>query len=223
MKTTFLITSLVFFMLFTSVLSFAEARGFSPFSFHLVDEIMYNDLWFYVDGSKSNFKVDKGETATFPLSITSKASDGTVVDFHATIDNDQMGEIRFPPGVNIQLEPNQMTMNGTNQILNVTVHVSEKAPSSKYNVQLVGVWKDEGKIPNFMGTAFSLHVGRDFGNDAIPVNFFMSPLKFAKDGVPPEEIPCRNGFILILKYDDSPACVNEDTKPKLIQRGWMKT
>ena len=223
MKTRLLITSLVIFVLFASVFSFAEARTFSPFSFHLADEIMYDDLYFYVDGGKSNFKVDKGETATFPLAITSKAFDGTVVEFHATIDNDQMGKIRFPPGVNIQLEPNQMTMNGTNQILNVTVEVSEKAPSSKYNVQLVGVWKEEGNTPNFMGTAFSLHVGRDFGDDAIPVNFFMPPLKFAKDGVPPEEIPCRNDFILILKYDDSPACVNHETKPKLIQRGWMKT
>lgn len=220
MKTSLLI---VFMVLSVSLVSFADARTFTPFSFHLADEMMYNDLPFYVDGSKTNFQVDRGETATFPLAIISKAADGTVVNFHATIDNNQMGEIRFPPGVNIQLEPNQMILNGEDKILSVTVHVSEKAPSSKYNINLVGVWKEEGKIPDFMGTSFSLHVGRDFGNDAIPVNFFMPPLKFAKDGMSPEEIPCRNNFILILKYDDSPACVNHETKPKLIQRGWMKT
>lgn len=216
-------TCVVFVLLLVSVVSHADARGFSPFHFRLADEIMYDDLWFYVDGSKSNFKVDKGETATFPLVITSKHSVGTVVDFHATIGNDQMGKIRFPPGVHIQLEPNQMILNGQNQTLNVTVHVSEKAPTSKYNVNLVGVWQEEGNIPDFVGTGFSLHVGRDFGNDAIPVNFFLPPLKFAKEGIPPEEIPCRNAFILILKYDGSPACVNEDTKPDLIERGWMKT
>lgn len=222
MKTKFLITYLMLSILFASLISYADARGFSPFHFRLADEIMYDDLWFYVDGSKLNFKVDKGETATFPLVITSKHSVGTVVDFHATIGNDQMGEIRFPPGVNIQLEPNQMILNGQNQTLNVTVHVSEKAPSSKYNVNLVGVWQEEGNIPDFMGTGFSLHVGRDFGNDAIPVNFFLPPLKFAKEGIPPEEIPCRNAFILILKYDGSPACVTESTRQKLIERGWVK-
>ena len=223
MKTRLLIITVVISIVFTSLISFVDARGFSPFHFRLADEIMYDDLWFYVDGSKPNFKVDKGETATFPLIITSKSSVGTVVNFHATIDNTQMGKIKFPPGVNIQLEPTQMILNGKNQTLNVTVHVGEKAPSSKYDVRLVGVWKEEGKIPDFMGTSFSLHVGRDFGDDAIPVNFFMPPIKFAKEGVLPQEIPCRNGMILILKYDDSPACVNEDTKPKLIDRGWMKT
>ena len=219
MKSLFLI---MFFVFAVSLISSADARGFSPFHFSLADEIVYNDLWFYVDGGKSNFKVDRGETSTFPIIITSKYSVGTVVDFHATIGNDQMGKISFPRGVNIQLEPNQMTLNGKNQTLNVTVHVSEKAPSSKYNVQLVGVWKEEEKIPDFMGTSFSLHVGRDFGDDAIPINFLMPPLKFVKEGISVEDIPCRNALYLILKYDGSPACVNEETKPKLIQRGWMK-
>jgi hypothetical protein len=223
MKTRLLITYLILSILFASLISYADARGFSPFHFRLADEIVYNDLYFYVDGSKSNFRVDKGETATLPLIITSKHSVGTVVDFHATIDNDQMGEIRFPPGVNIQLEPNQMTLNGQNQTLNVTVHVSEKAPSSKYNVNLVGVWQEEGKIPDFIGTGFSLHVGRDFGNDAIPVNFFEPPLKFVREGVEPKDIPCRNALVLILRYDGAPSCVHEDTKPRLIERGWTKT
>ncbi len=213
----------VFALLFVSVVSYVDARDFSPFHFRLADEIMYDDLWFYVDGIKPNFKVDKGETATFPIVITSKHAIGTTVDFHATIGNDQMGKIRFPPGANIHLEPNQMILNGQNQTLNVTVQVSERAPSSKYNVNLVGVWKEEGKISDFMGTGFSLHVGKDFGNDAVPVNFLEPPLKFSREGVEPKDIPCRNDLILILKYDGTPACVREETKPRLIERGWMKT
>ncbi len=223
MKTRLLIIFLMFSILSVSLISFADARGFSPFHFRLADEIVYDDLYFYVDGSKPNFRIDKGETATLPLMITSKHSAGTVVDFHATIGNDQMGEIRFPLGVSINLEPNQMTLNGQNQTLNVTVHVSEKAPSSKYNVQLVGVWKEEGKIPGFLGSSFSLHVGRDFGGDAISVNFFEPPLKFAREGVEPKDIPCRNALVLILRHDGAPSCVHEDTKPRLIERGWMKT
>lgn len=224
MKTAFLILTL-FLLLFSNgvlVMQNADARGFSPFSFRLADEIMYDDLYFYVDGGKSNFRVEKGESSSFPIIMTSKHSVGEVIDFHVTTGNDQMGKIRLPHGVNIQLDPNQITTNGGNQTVNVVVHVSDKAPSSKYNVQLVGVWKEDGNIPDFMGTSFSLHVGKDFGDDALPVNFFEPPLKFAKGGALLEEIPCRNAFILILKYDGSPACVDDDTKPRLIERGWMK-
>ena len=206
-----------------STFDYAEARGFTPFSFSLADEITYNDLSFYVDGSKSNLIVEKGETVTYPLIIGSRVGESTTVNFHATIGNDQMGEIRFPLEVDIQLKPSRITLNGTEQILNVIIHVSEKAPSSKYNINLVGVWEDEGKIPDFMGTSFLLHVGKDFGNDAIPINFFMSPLKSVQHGMSAEEIVCRNGMILILKNNDTPACIYEETKPKLIQRGWMKT
>ena len=206
-----------------STFDYAEARGFTPFSFSLADEITYNDLSFYVDGSKSNLIVEKGETVTYPLIIGSRAGESTTVDFHATIGNDQMGEIRFPLGVDIHLKPSQIILNGTEQILNVTIHTSEKAPSNKYNINLVGVWEEEGKIPEFMGTSFSLHVGKDFGNDAVPINFFMSPLKSVQHGMPAEEIVCRNGMIMILKHNDTPVCIYEETKPKLIQRGWMKT
>ena len=206
-----------------STFDYAEARGFTPFSFSLADEITYNDLSFYVDGSKSNLIVEKGETVTFPLIIGSRAGESTTVNFHATIGNDQMGEIRFPLGVDIQLKPSQITLNGTEQILNVIIHASEKAPSSKYNINLVGVWKEEGKISDFMGTSFSLHVGKDFGNDAVPINFFISPLKSIQHGMSAEEIVCRNGMMMILKHNDTPACVYEETKLKLIQRGWMKT
>lgn len=216
-----IVLPVVFVLLFVSVFLFADARSISPFSFNLAEEIEYNDLYFYVEGGKTNIKVDNGESVTFPILIKSSNS-GTTIDFHTTIGNDQMGPIKFPHGTNIQLEPNQLKLDGTDQILNITIHVSDNAHPSKYDVSLVGVWNEEGKISDFTGTSFSLHVGRDFGDNAIPVNFLMPPLKFAKEGISPEEIPCRNDFILILKYDDSPVCVKEETKLNLIERRWMK-
>lgn len=198
----------------------ADAREFHPFSFRLADEIEYNDIPFYVAEGTPNLVVDKGEYASFPIIILKKGN-STIIDFHATLGN-QMEKNRFPPGVTINLDPIPMNLRMPNQTLYVTVYASDTAPSSKYNVGLVGVWEKDDGTNNFKGTAFSLHVGRDFGNDAIPVNFLLPPLKFEKEGVPASEIPCRNAMILILKHDDSPACVLEDTRIKLIQREWMK-
>jgi len=54
--------------------------------------------------------------------------------------------------------------------------------------------------------------------------FYPAPTKQTKSGLFPFEIKCKDHLELIFKHSDrSPACVNEDTKPKLIQRGWMKT
>lgn len=220
----------VMFFILLSIITFgisapeyAEARGFNAFSFSLADETAYNDLSFYVDGSKPNLVVEKGEMAAYPIVINSKTDESTTVNFHTTIGNDQMGEVRLPLGVDIQLNPNPIVLEGNDQMLNVTVHVSDNAPSNKYNVNIVGVWNTEENISDFLGSSFSLHVGRDFGDDAVPVNFFQSPLKYYKDGATPEEIVCRNGMILVLKNNDIPACVQDETKPILIKRGWMKT
>ena len=47
------------------------------------------------------------------------------------------------------------------------------------------------------------------------------PLKQFKDGINPEVIHCNDDLVLIQKYDGTPACVKEQTKTKLIERGWM--
>ena len=121
----FIIMIVLSFTAGISAFDYTEARGFTPFSFSLADETMYNDLSFYVDGSKSNLIVEKGETVTYPLAIGSRTNESTTVNFHTTIGNDQMGEIQLPLGVDIQLKPSQITLNGTEQILNVTIHASE--------------------------------------------------------------------------------------------------
>lgn len=51
----------------------------------------------------------------------------------------------------------------------------------------------------------------------------LSPLKQIKSGVPIDEIECKDGLVLVTKNNDSPACVTESTKKKLIERGWTAT
>lgn len=47
-----------------------------------------------------------------------------------------------------------------------------------------------------------------------------TPLKQFKVGVSIDKIQCRDNFVLIQKYDESPACVTYQTGVKLIDRGW---
>lgn len=49
---------------------------------------------------------------------------------------------------------------------------------------------------------------------------FLSPKKQTENGRVSTSVRCNNDLELILKYDDSPACVTPETKQKLIQRGW---
>lgn len=55
--------------------------------------------------------------------------------------------------------------------------------------------------------------------DCKPLDIF-SPKKQHEKGIPIEEIKCRTGFSLILKINDSPACVSPKTSLKLEQYGW---
>ena len=57
----------------------------------------------------------------------------------------------------------------------------------------------------------------DFLNDTI----ILSPLKQLRLGTPIEEIQCRESLVPVAKNDGSPACVKEESIPKLIERGWM--
>ncbi len=49
-----------------------------------------------------------------------------------------------------------------------------------------------------------------------------SPLRQIQDGILPENVTCNEGLELIYKNNNvgSPACVQPDSKMKLIQRGW---
>ena len=57
--------------------------------------------------------------------------------------------------------------------------------------------------------------------EAIAENFIeLSPLKQIKAGISIEKIQCRENFVLVQKYDDSPACVKFESILPLLQRGW---
>ena len=51
---------------------------------------------------------------------------------------------------------------------------------------------------------------------------YLSPLKQIQSGISFDEIQCKQNLVLIQKYDGSPACVTEQTKQKLVKRGWTK-
>lgn len=52
---------------------------------------------------------------------------------------------------------------------------------------------------------------------------WVQPKKQFRDGIPSDEIKCRESLILIQKYDGSPACVKPESISKLIERGWTNS
>jgi hypothetical protein len=62
-----------------------------------------------------------------------------------------------------------------------------------------------------------LHGGPPFAFDKL------TPLQQFKSGVVTQNITCKEGFILAIKKQGyRPACVNPDTVPKLVLRGWSE-
>ena len=55
-----------------------------------------------------------------------------------------------------------------------------------------------------------------------PLNFYQSPLKQLKSGVPVDEIQCKDGLQKVSRHDGIPACVTPETREELIERGWTK-
>jgi len=62
---------------------------------------------------------------------------------------------------------------------------------------------------------FSINLVPEFG--IIPV--YTPPKQIAK-GIEPEKVICKDGLELIIKNDQSPACVRSETAEKLEERGW---
>lgn len=57
-------------------------------------------------------------------------------------------------------------------------------------------------------------------NNGKIINSIIPPLKQFKSGIAVDEIQCKEDFVLILKYNDSPACVTYQTGKELLKRGW---
>ncbi|RDJ31606.1 MAG: hypothetical protein DWQ18_06045 [Crenarchaeota archaeon] len=51
-------------------------------------------------------------------------------------------------------------------------------------------------------------------------NMIKTPLDQFKSGISSKDIVCMDSLILLLKYDDSPACVSLETSTRLVERGW---
>jgi len=47
-----------------------------------------------------------------------------------------------------------------------------------------------------------------------------SPLRQMKNGISPGDVTCKEGLVLIIKHNDSAACVRLDTAVKLEEHGW---
>lgn len=55
------------------------------------------------------------------------------------------------------------------------------------------------------------------------VNDILSPKKQQQNGIPADEIKCKDGFVVAIKNTNgNPACVKPETKQKLMERGWAE-
>ena len=153
------------------VLPPAEARPFSNFKWN-IDETYHRD-------GHVQFVVQKGSENFLPIGV--KGLHDVTVTLHPTINYDQIRKAKLPRGVDIYFEPDTVTLTDDEvKIVKLLINVDENAPANLYDVQIVGTWKEEDKIPGFMGSAIRLHVGHDFGDGKIPVNMLEPPLKFWK-------------------------------------------
>lgn len=69
----------------------------------------------------------------------------------------------------------------------------------------------------------SMQFSKEFAKYKIYFGSFIAPLKQLEHGISPYAVQCNEGFELLFKSKNSPACVTPDTKKKLIQRGWGLT
>ena len=51
---------------------------------------------------------------------------------------------------------------------------------------------------------------------------YLPPRNQIDNGMKPTSVKCNEGLVLLQKYDGSPACVKNETKKVLVERGWAK-
>lgn len=54
-----------------------------------------------------------------------------------------------------------------------------------------------------------------------PDSFILPPLKLFNAGITIDEINCKSSLVLVIKNNDTPACVKPDSVNPLLNRGWI--
>lgn len=89
----------------------------------------------------------------------------------------------------------------------MAVHISEEGSGSGFSRSFYVIENTDFKYPTPGSTIIS---------DLYPIK------KQFEAGLRYEELSCNEGFVLITKYDGTPACVKPSTIEKLVERKWAK-
>jgi hypothetical protein len=201
-------------------LSRAEAREVSPFDFQLDESAVDGKRYSYVDSGTPHAIIKQGQNVSLPVIILPATDKPVLVKFHATTDYNQTAQPRMPRGVHVIIEPSSVLVKPhQNTTINIVVNVDSNVHPGKYALNIVGEWEAEN---GFMGSSIMLHIGRDFGPNAMPYNALWSPLKQYESGIESKDVKCNDGFQRVIKSeDDHPACVKPSSVARLLQQGWM--
>jgi hypothetical protein len=110
------------------------------------------------------------------------------------------------------------------QVIETLVTIGALSPQQRWGEP----WPERSQLNNSTYvydaclSEFMDEVGRDnSGLDWLDVTY-PAPLKQIESGLFFDEVICKDDFELAFKHDDTPACVTEQTKQKLIERGWTR-
>jgi len=133
-------------------------------------------------------------------------------------------------------DPREVILNPNNNLLYVSheltgiisfVDTSSNSTVMKYLIEIPNDIKinsvtDKLYLTNHSEFVFFIdNISDEFGSEPQIINFQYPPLELSKKGMLPEEIPCRNDLILMIKNSDgSPACIKPENTLKISERGW---
>ena len=79
-------------------------------------------------------------------------------------------------------------------------------------------------ITGFEEKAIGLNSQKDIEIPSdVEITVFNSPLKQLQIGIDPESVVCKEGLQLIQSIHDKPACVENTSVKKLVERGWARS
>jgi hypothetical protein len=218
MQVIFAVFTLIALLFFT--FTTAEARSVIPFLFELPSQA---DLYYTAEslenGGPPESILQRSSEVTLPIVVKSSSEENIHLKFHATY-GEQMASPKLPPGIIAYVEPNDIIIEkGGNTTINLIVKTAPDAPDGWYFMNIVGVMDSD----DFSGTNISLKVGKGSEIPLLPSEITLSPLQQLRNGVAATQIQCKDGLQLVFKASNgNPACVNEISISKLIERGWAK-